>query len=390
MLEQEKVWCVHCLKVVMAAFGAGIIFVLTRIGFLLIYMETNNGEKQKSVTLQDVASAAGISQATASLALNDSPLIPSFTRDAVIQIAKDLGYESEFFIQALRKRSTGEIALLSGHIDLGVGTRKIQRIRDLLMAEGFTVPIYAYSQGLGEQDNLLILVQSILSRRPRALIYNTTFLGGEVGDLLQDYIDDGGILICYDTPLTFDCDQVTFDRENSTYQAVKYLIEIGHRDLGLVSVTSGPMEDARRRGFNKALKEAGLEIREDWIFSQRSTGYVEMVSVGAAEHFLALESRPTGICVINDVAAMAFIGEMVRGGISIPEELSIISQDNIPLANLAQLRLTSVSHPVEEIAQTIVELVISRLEGENGSYRQIVLQGEVFERDSTRSLSGML
>jgi DNA-binding LacI/PurR family transcriptional regulator len=349
-------------------------------------MKTNNGGNKKTVTLQDVASAAGISQVTASLALNDSPLIPSSTREDIIQIAKDLGYESEFFIQALRKRSTGEIALLSGHLDLGVGTRKVQRIRDLLMGQGFTVPIYAYSQGMGEQDNLLVLVQSILSRRPSALIYNTTFLGGEVGDLLQNYIEDGGILICYDTPISFDCDQVTFDRETSTYLAVKYLIDIGHRELGLVSVTSGPMEDARHRGFKKALHEAGLPICEDWVFSQRSTGYVEMVSIAAAEHFLALKSRPTGICVINDVASMAFIGEMMRGGVSIPEEMSIISQDNIPLANLAQLRLTSVSHPVEEIAQAVMERLISRLEGENGSSRHLVIQGEVFERDSTRPI----
>jgi DNA-binding LacI/PurR family transcriptional regulator len=195
-------------------------------------------------------------------------------------------------------------------------------------------------------------------------------------------------VISYDTPVPLECDQVVFDREDNAYQAVRYLLERGHRHVGLGILATAPgllgsavdPQSYRLKGFQRALKEFGAPLCVEWLFRHASyeKGGAEM-----AHQFLQLAERPTGLCIVNDYVALAFMVEVMRAGVRVPEEVSIVGHDNQPIAAYCPVPLTSVSQPTEAIARAVVELVIGRIEGRAEEAPQTVtIRGGLVERAS--------
>jgi DNA-binding LacI/PurR family transcriptional regulator len=98
---------------------------------------------------------------------------------------------------------------------------------------------------------------------------------------------------------------------------------------------------------------------------------------------MALEQRPSAMCIVNDHAASAFVNEVQRSGLTVPRDLSIVSHDDSPVARYSVVPLTTVSHPVEAIARNVVNLLCSRLEGlYDGVPRRVIIKGQLMVRDS--------
>jgi DNA-binding LacI/PurR family transcriptional regulator len=140
----------------------------------------------------------------------------------------------------------------------------------------------------------------------------------------------------------------------------------------------------RLQGFRRALAEFGVSSGEEWFFQNAS---YEMGGAEMARRFLEMEDRPTGLCIVNDYVALAFLVEVMRAGLRVPEDVSVVSHDNQPVALFCPVPLTSVSHPVEAIAQTVVEMLIERLEGSDAPPRTVTIQGELVQRESVAAPS---
>jgi DNA-binding LacI/PurR family transcriptional regulator len=141
-----------------------------------------------------------------------------------------------------------------------------------------------------------------------------------------------------------------------------------------------------RAGWERALREAGLEPREEWCFSGGEWQDHEACGVALARRFLALPvgDRPSAACIVNDEAAQSFIVEAARGGLRVPEDFSVAGQDDMPIARLGAVPLTTVPQPVEAIARRVVEMLCSRLDGSyGGPPRRDVLRGELRVRQSS-------
>ena len=104
-----------------------------------------------------------------------------------------------------------------------------------------------------------------------------------------------------------------------------------------------------------------------------------------AARFLALppNQRPTGAVIVNDLSALTFIGALQSAGIRVPDEVSVVGHDDRPMARHSVPTLSSVSHPVEEIGQSVVQLLRERLDGFDGPPREIVVRGQLQIRDSS-------
>jgi DNA-binding LacI/PurR family transcriptional regulator len=105
-----------------------------------------------------------------------------------------------------------------------------------------------------------------------------------------------------------------------------------------------------------------------------------------AQRFLDLKSRPSALCIVNEYAASAFVNEIQRRGWRVPDDISLVSHDDAPVARFCAVPLTTVSHPVEDIANQVVRLLRERLENDyGGPARQITIKGQLVVRDSSRS-----
>lgn len=339
-------------------------------------------------TIYDVAAALGMHKSTVSQGLSGKGTISVATRARILKMAQEMGYQPNPVAQRLAKSGDNKLVYLcAGSLDVGQATGKILLIQEQLKRRKLEVPIYSLSRFSGEIPLTQAQeIHNLCRQKPRAIVYSTQLWQPPILTELQRYQKSGGLLVCYDLPVPLACDQVVFDREDNAYQVARYLIKRGHTKLGfnLPGELQKPEkanrpEHHRFNGFCRALKEAGLSWHEEWIFKQSAyeRGGAEM-----ATQFLALQERPTGICIANDYVALAFMVEVMRAGVRIPQDLSVVGHNDEPVAAYCPVPLTSAVQPEEQIAQSVVQLLTERLDGNTDESRTITIRGELVERQS--------
>ena len=335
-------------------------------------------------------------KSTVSLALSGKGNLSAATRARVRTVARELGYEPNPLAQRLAHgHSDRLVGIFSGTLDIGLATEKILLIQKELNERSLEAPIYTFSAPAGDGGEAQAAqVKQLCRQRPRAIVCAAQMVNPVVIRELDAYQRAGGIIVSYDIPIPLECDQVIFDREDNAYQAARHLLEQGHRRIGVGMSNTAEWfsEDAnvpqtfRLKGFRRALGEFGVSAREEWFFHNPTyeKGGAEM-----ARHFLRLSERPTGLCIVNDYVALAFMVEVMRAGIRVPDEVSIVSHDDQPIAVYCPVPLTAVSQPVEAIARAVVTLLIERLEGSDAPPRTVTIKGELAQRQSVAAPSAV-
>lgn len=355
-------------------------------------------EPSRPPTIHDVAEAVGLHKSTVSLALSGKGNVSAATRARVRRVAGELGYQPNPVAQHLARGYRSDlVCLFTGVLDLGLTTAKILGIQQALSARALDVPVYIEGERGGPSgSSQAVQVRQLRRQRPRAILCSSHQLHEAVFRELSAYQAEGGTVVAYDAPVPMACDQVLFDREANTYAAARYLLERGHRRIGigissgagLLGGTAGQPVQHRLRGFRRALADFGLTMRDDWFF--QNTTY-ERGGAEMAAHFLQLRDRPTALCIVNDHVAMAFTVEIMRAGLRVPEDVSIVSHDNQPVAEYCPVPLTSVEHPVDRIVDGVAELLLDRLEGRvpaSAPPRTLTITGGLVERASVSPVRG--
>jgi LacI family transcriptional regulator len=355
---------------------------------------------RKPTTLQDVAGALGMHKSTVSLALSGKGTISADTRRRVLSVAQELGYEPNLLAQRLAHgQGTTMVCIFSGVLDVGLATEKILLVQKALGSYSLEVPIYTcYDTAVGDVGEAQAAqVRQLCRQRPRAIICAAQRVHPAVFRELGAYQQNGGIVVSYDAPVPLACDQVIFDREDNAYQAARHLLEQGHRRIGIGMSQVGTGMDAqpgmttsdplnyRMRGFKRALDEFGVPFRDEWFF--RNAAY-EKGGAEMAKQFLSLRERPSALAIVNDYVALAFMVEVMRAGVRIPHDLSLVGHDNQPIAAYCPVPLTSMTQPADQVAQAVVDVLMARVteaSPEDASPRVVTITGELVQRESVAS-----
>lgn len=353
---------------------------------------------KRAPTIHDVAAALGMHKSTVSLGLSGKGNVSLKTRARIEAVAREMGYQPNPLAQRLATNAGNNlVCLCAGNLDVGITIEKILLIQKELTARGLEAPIYtlpapgenadssAHSPATSPATSQAAQVRYLCRQQPRAIVCSTQAFHPMVFPELAAYQNEGGIVVAYDVAIPLACDQVVFDREHNGYLAARYLIERGHRKLGLVSVVKrdgsglNVAQNARLSGFSRALDEAGLKVNPEWIWEE--TTY-ESGGAALAAHFLEMANRPTGICIVNDYMALSFMAEVMRAGVRIPEDLSVMGHDNQVVAAYTPVPLSSSTQPQTEIAAAVIQLLSQRLSGLGEAPRTVLIRGEVVERQS--------
>ena len=346
--------------------------------------------RKRPVTLKDVAARAEVNVASVSAVLNGSKLntsIAESTRARIVQAASELGYQANAHAQSLALGGrSNTLALLSG-MDLGIATQKIWAIQHAFRESGFEVELHGkprFSSQAAEHQTALL--QRLRRQNPRAIIFTPFGLEQSALDELRAYQEGGGTLLCFDADSPLECDVVLFDEENCAWQATHHVLQLGHRKVGFCLHGGGWDEpSSRTKGFSTALREAGIEPPQDWCFSHCC---YEAGGATLAQQFLELRERPTALCIVNDVMAASFVHTLLRAGLRVPHDVSVVGQDGLPAAEHCVVPLTTVSEPLESIGDAAFELLSSRLDNRYaGPPRRIVIKGKLIVRQSAAALS---
>lgn len=181
-------------------------------------------------------------------------------------------------------------------------------------------------------------------------------------------------------------DVVSCDIHGGGLLAMNHLLSLGHRRIGFITgVPAGSVAGSRFRAYRQALDQAGIGVDRALIKEgslDREGGFA------ATRRLLDLPNPPTAIFAVNDVIALGAVQAAADRGIAVPDALSIIGFDDIPMASHATPALTTVAQPRAELGRLAAELLITRIRDETAAPQSVGLDCTLVERSSTAPAPG--
>jgi LacI family transcriptional regulator len=330
-----------------------------------------------SVTIKDVAALAGVSIKTVSRVLNREPNVRSETRERVSKAVKTLNFTPNFAARALAGSRSYLLGLYYDSQSLG-----------------YTSAIQVGAMNGSRAAGYHLLVERVDSEGPAAREQVETLLSAVKVDgliLSPQVCERPGVLEALEDrrvpyvrigPATqFDrSSYVHMDDEKAAYEMTLHLQGLGHTRIGFVK---GHVDHAatplRHQGFQRAMRDAGLEVRPEWV---QSGNFSFRSGIGAAERLLNLAERPTAIFATNDDMALGVMTVASRMGLSLPKQLSVAGFDDSPIAQVVWPQLTTVRQPVERMAYEAATMLIDEL-GRSKTPKARLLDFELIVRGST-------
>ncbi|AJF75354.1 MULTISPECIES: HTH-type transcriptional regulator GalS [Raoultella] len=303
------------------------------------------------ITIRDVARQAGVSVATVSRVLNNSALVSPDTRESVMKAVTQLGYRPNANAQALATQVSDTIGVVVmdvsdaffGALVKAVDTVAQQHQKYVLIGN-------SYHEAEKERNAIEVLIR----QRCLALIVHSKALSDEeLGDFMQHI--PGMVLINRIVPgYAHRC--VGLDNVSGALMATRMLLNHGHQRIGYLSSNHGIEDDAlRREGWFRALQEQSIIAPDSWVGS----GSPDMQGGEAA--MVELLGRNLGLTAVfayNDSMAAGALTTLKDNGIVVPQHLSLIGFDDIPISRYTDPQLTTVRYPIMSMAKLATELAL--------------------------------
>ena len=339
--------------------------------------------------MKSIAQELGVSRMTVSFALNGTGSVSEEMRRKVVEVAERLNYKPNPNALRLNGIRPLAVAIFGLWFDLGMGAIKLRQIQSLFQERGYDAPLYGVGlSNTADAKGQAEAVAALRREKPRILVATMDGLQDEAIDQLQAYQNEGGILVTCDVENELVCDQVVFHHAQQTYLVTKHLLELGHRAIGIGFLHRVISGGRRFESYQRALHEAGIETRADWCFEGDERHDAAAAGVTIARQFLALKERPSAMAIISDGSAFSFLCELQRAGLQCPRDISVVGHDNLSLGQYFSVPLTTVTYPVDEIAATVFDFAVSRLDQSyTGPPRGADMHCQLIVRQSTRALA---
>jgi len=302
------------------------------------------------VTLHDVAAAAGVSKSSVSRILDERlPHSNSETARRVRAVASELGYFRDGAAASLRRGKTMTIGVV------------VPRLTDTVMAMMYE----ALAQAAARSGQFAIVAttgdepradraaaQTLLQRGVDGLVLATA----RSGDDFPDELAARGVPFVLAIRTDGHSLSSVADDRLGGYLATRHLLDLGHRRIGVIA---GPRYASSSRGrvsgYRQAMDEAGVAIEAGWEIE--STFGIES-GAEAAALLMAAPTPPTALFAVNDNTAVGALSALHRLGLSVPEDVSLVGYNDIPIVSRLPTPLTSVRVPFEQIATAALDLLI--------------------------------
>lgn len=318
----------------------------------------------RQVSIQDIAQAAGVSHATVSRALRDSPLISAQVRRNIQQLADEMGYTPNAVAQSLKGRRSNTIGLVVTSIADPFYGRLTRGVDEVAKEAGVDV-FLGVSYNSAEQE--LAVIRSFHRRRVDGIITASSCLTGEQCHRLTRI---GAPVVLVNQQSASDLPElraVQVDSYGGACQAVAHLLTSGHRAIAYLGASNRPRSNReRKQGYADTLAAAGIAVEEGWIQEappERRT-YSDDVADGRDLMAAALRAGVTAVFCYNDMHAVGALLACRESGVDVPGQVSIIGFDDIDLAQYVTPALTTVHQPKLRLGQLATEMLLALMAGQ--------------------------
>ena len=311
--------------------------------------ESPAGRSKSRVTLHDVARESGVSKSTVSRMLDERlPQSDSPKARHVREVALKLGYVRDLSAASLRRGSTGQIGVI------------VPRLTDTVMAM-----LYESLAKAAAQNGQFALVattdenpdagraaaEALIRRGVDGLILATA----RTDDHFTDELQERGVPFVLALRHNGSSPASIGDDRLGGYLATRHLLDLGHKRIGLITGPSyATSAQGRVEGYRRAMEEAGMAVAPELV-APSSFGIESGEEVASA--LLQLPDRPTAIFAVNDNTALGALSAIAKAGLSVPDDVSLVGYNDIPIVSRLPVPLTSVRVPFDQIAASALRML---------------------------------
>lgn len=340
----------------------------------------------KQMTIYDIAKLANVSVATVSRVINSTAPVKDSTRKKIEALIQQYQFQPNAMARSLLKKETGIIGIIVPDLTNPFYTEVLAGAEQEALTTGHT---FLLTNSVGDYQKESQYLSIMREKRVDGMI----FLGGrinlKIGDeeLDQELIQHASTIptvLVNGTVKGNALTRVATDEYTGTCMAVQHLIECGHKQIGFLggelhmSTTS-----TKLRAFKKTMREAGLEVREEWIMTDSFSIYSGRKQM---EKLLQLADKPTAVMCVNDFVAIGAIKTAVDHELTIPDDMSIVGFDDIPLSHHFIPEITTVSQEANELGRTAIQ-VLQKLMNQEKVKKHTVIEPKLIVRKSSARLN---
>lgn len=333
----------------------------------------NSNEKH---TISDVAQMLGVSRATVSRALNGTPGVGPELRKKIIDFANEIGYKPNTLARSLSKGRVDIIGLIFGDVRNPFYAELTFHVQKALESRGYTVMIFNSEYDIAKEIQFLEVSKELCLAGLILFTAQTNMIEAQFEKL------NIPIVFVNRTLQLQNYDSVLMDNFKAGYIAAMHLIELGHKRIGFINGQAKSSASVERfEGFKQALKNYYLPLDSEDVLS----GNLKMeIGYELAKQFFQKKSRPSALVIGNDMMALGFMDWCKENQICIPEELSLVSFDNIIFSGMHGIELTTISQQIGEMGEKAAELMIRRIDNPEADYERIILEPALIVRNTTK------
>ena len=313
----------------------------------------------QSITIKDIAQLLGLSKSTVSRALKDHPDISPETKRAVKEIAERLHYKPNHVAISLRHRKSRMIGLLVPNISYFFFPSVIEGIEEIVHQHGYQLMILQSNESYDREVNG---IDTMLANNVEGILASVSRRTEDFSHF-KNVIDRDIPIVFFDrVPEEIKADMVLVDDIRGTYDGVKHLLETGRKRIAIcIGHPNLLISKNRLKGYKMALREVGMEIKDEYIISGQSIDEVEM----ATHQLLNQDAPPDGIFAISDLTMTGIMKSIYTNRLRIPEDIAVIGFCEEPFSTMYNPPLSAIQPMGFEIGKIATEVLFNRIQAEH-------------------------
>jgi DNA-binding LacI/PurR family transcriptional regulator len=328
---------------------------------------------RRTTTIAQIAERAGVSVPTVSKVINGRADVAAETRRRVEAAIREFGYQRPSSVG----RRTALLEVIFHELESEWALEIVRGVERVAGQHGLAVVL---SEMQGRRTPGRGWIEGVLARRPTGVIA----VFSDLSDLLRDQLRSRGIPLVVVDPTgepLHDTPSVGATNWNGGLTATRHLLGLGHRRIGVIG---GPewilCSRARLDGYRAAMDEAGVPVDPRFV----SHGHFHVgEGIDKGRRLLRLPDRPTAIFAGNDLQALGVYQAARELRLHIPEDLSVVGFDDLPVAQWVGPPLTTIRQPLVDMAVAAAEMVLRMADGEAPVQPRVELATELVIREST-------
>jgi DNA-binding LacI/PurR family transcriptional regulator len=324
-------------------------------------------------TMKEVALRAGVSESTVSHVINKTRQVSEEKREMVLAAMRELGFAANAQARGLARGRSDFLGMMVSDIENPFFPGMIKAFESAAREHGFDVLLFSTNYDM-----------EIAERACRKLVENkasaVAIMTSQLDSNLVEYLSSNNVksVMLDGSKVSSQCSSLRFRYEKGAVEGVQCLFNLGHRDIAMIA---GPQNRRSHISYRTAVEAAGWALNcKVRVIEGRNTpesGYE------AVEQLLTGTGFPTAILCSNDLTAIGAIQALTRAGLRVPEDVSIVGADDIPMSQLMTPSLTTIHMPRQELGQAAFQLLHKMLNGEAPEGLEVLLDTRLVLRAST-------